>query len=521
MPPPAPQPTPQPAPSPTSAATDPTLRWAINEPTSLLPIHAVTPDDLLVIDALYDSLTRWDERLKPVPSVARRWERRDGGATWRFFLSSDARFSDGSRVTAQTFVRTWNALARRGRAHHHLRDVVGYRRVRNKTASRLAGVRARGTDVFEVRLSRQLAQFPSVVAHPALAPMRAAELRGQHADAPVGNGPFVMGEPWAHDRFVRLTYAGPVQSPDVHGVPVHEVVFTVGDPVSAYIAYEQGAVDVATVPPGGLAPDPATESPSTGISERNLLTGELPTVYLLAFNTARRPFDKIGVRGGVSLALDRRRLITDVFESNASPGRSAAPPFLFGDRSPRCQRCIYDPSRARRMLRESGLERLTLWINRGGDHELVAEGVRRDLLGAGLSVTVRAVSFARFQRALRRGRPGLYRFGWTADYPTLDNALRPLFHSDATPASGGANYGRYRDRDVDALLDRAAGEPRENTRLKLYRRVEEVVVGRDQAVVPVAILRRRTVVADRISNLNLGPMGTVNWRQVRIGQRPD
>ena len=58
-------------------------------------------------------------------------------------------------------------------------------------------------------------------------------------------------------------------------------------------------------------------------------------------------------------------------------------------------------------------------------------------------------------RALQRGDAGLYRFGWAPDYPTLDESLHPLFHSDAVPEAGGHNYGRYAAPDVDALLDRA------------------------------------------------------------------
>ena len=511
----------EPAPSPSTAAADPTLRWAIGEPTSLVPIHAVTPDDLLVVDALYDGLTRWDENLRPAPSVARRWQGRDGGRTWRFVLRRGARFSDGSPVTAASFVRTWTALARSGAAHHHVRDIAGYRAVRSGRAPHLAGVRARGATILEVRLRRPVSEFPTVAAHPALAPMRPDELAGRASDEPIGNGPFRMAEPWAHGRFVRLRAVGEPRTADSLGSPVHEVVFTIADPVSAYIAYEQGAVDVATVPPGGLLADPPPAAPVTRYRGPGLLTGELPTVYLLVFNTRRAPFDTVRARRGVALALDRSRLVRDVFEANASPGWSAAPPVLPGGRRRSCLFCTHDPPRARRLLRAAGVQRLTLWISRGGDHEVVAERVRRDLAAVGVTLTVRALGFRQFQRMLARGEAGLYRFGWTADYPTLDNALRPLFHSSASPARGGANYGRYRNRTVDLLLDRAARSRSHEARLRLYRRVEDLVLARDQAVVPVATLRRRTVVADRIRNLTYGPMGTVNWRKVRIAQRGD
>ena len=149
-----------------------------------------------------------------------------------------ARFSDGTRVTPASFVRTWTALARRGRAHHHLQDVVGYDEVRRGQAVTLAGVSAPERATLKVRLTRPLAQFPAVVAHPALAPMKAVPPASAAETMPVGNGPFRMAEPWARGDFVRLTRAGEAERRDpLRGTPLHEVVFQVQDPASAYIAY--------------------------------------------------------------------------------------------------------------------------------------------------------------------------------------------------------------------------------------------------------------------------------------------
>lgn len=519
------QPQPRPVPparptaTPTAAAADPTLRWAINEPTSIIPIDAVTPDDLLVVDALYDSLTRLDDELQPQPSVARRWERRAGGRTWRFALRRNDRFSDGSAVTARSFVRTWTALARRGAARHHLRDVVGYRQVIDGSSPRLRGLRAVDRWTLQVRLTRPLSDFPAVVAHPALAPMNTTEPRQFNPERPIGNGPFAMAEPWAHNRFVRLTRAGRLPPTDALGTPVHEVVFSIGDPVSSYIAYEQGGVDVATVPPGGLDDDPPPAEPATRYRGPGLLRGELPTLYLLAFNTRRAPFDDVEARRGVSLALDRDRLIDDAFDGNAAPAWSLAPPAIPGGRRRTCMDCTYDPGQARRLLGRARVRDVTLWIDNGGEHEAVADGIRRDLGAAGVRVHIRAVSFRRLTQALRRGEPGLFRFGWTVDYPTLDNALRPLFHSTATPARGGANYARYRRADVDRLLDRAAGAASNADRITQYRRAEDLLARRDLPMIPIAVLQRRTVVAERVHNLTYGPMGTVDLLRVRIAER--
>ena len=495
--------------SPAATTIDPTLRWAIDAPSTLVPIDATTPDELLLADALFDSLTAWDEQLVPRPAVADRWERDDSARTWRFWIDPEARFSNGRPVTAGHFVRTWSELARRGRAHHHLRDVRGYAAVRRGGAGVLRGVRARGRSTLVVRLVRPVSEFPSVVAHPSLAPMVTLRRDRAAREMPVGNGPFRMAEPWVRGSFVRLSRTGTRPSGG-RGVAVQEVVFQITDPASAYIAFEQGGVDVATVPPIALT-GRSPASPTTRYHGPGLLRGDLPSTYFLVCSNARQPCRSRSARKGLSLAVDRRRAVADAFYRSATPAGGVIPGAIGGPAGPNCRYCRHDPVRARRLLDRSGVERTRLWISKDGDHERVARAVAGDLARVGVTVKVKAVAFEAFTRALRSGKPGLFRFGWALDYPTGDNALRALFHS-----KGEANYSRYRHRDVDALLDAAARAPDARRRRALYQAAQDRIVGRDQAVVAVAALRRRTVVAERVRGLVYGPMGTANLTDVRI-----
>ena len=64
-----------------------------------------------VIWALYEGLVRWDaEDLRPIPGVAKSWEVSDDGLTYTFHLRPDARWSDGSPITADDFVYSYRSF---------------------------------------------------------------------------------------------------------------------------------------------------------------------------------------------------------------------------------------------------------------------------------------------------------------------------------------------------------------------------------------------------------------------------
>ncbi len=503
-----------------SPGSDTTLRWAIGEPRAIVPPDATTPDDLLVVDAVFDSLTAWDADLAVVPAAAVRWTSDRDASRWTFTLRSGAAFSDGSPVTARDFVTAWNAAARDGAAAHHLRSVVGYADVRAGRRRTMAGVRAVDERTLRVALRHPWADFPAVVAHPALGPVPTAAWQRDRAafrERPVGNGPFALAEPWAHDRFVRLTRVRPPGAEPPTGRAVTEVVFTLGPPDGAYVAFQQGRLDVATLPVGALTRVlRSAAGAAAGAGRPRLLRGHVASTYLLTFNLRRPPFDDPAVRRAVSQALRREAIVAENLEGNAVPARALVPPGVPGAAVTACPACEYDPASSRAAFAAAGVRKVALGFNADAGHETVAARVRRDLDAVGVDVSLRREPFADYRAALRGGAAGMFRFGWTLDYPTLDNALYPLLSSRASPRRGGANYGGYADRRIDALLRRARATLDPAARAARYRRAERLGVGRDQAVVPIMTYRSRLAVSARVRGLDVTPLGTVDLAAVRV-----
>ena len=64
-----------------------------------------------VIMALFEGLVNWDPKtLEPIPGVADRWEISADKLTYKFHFRSDAKWTDGTRVTPQDFLWQWRRL---------------------------------------------------------------------------------------------------------------------------------------------------------------------------------------------------------------------------------------------------------------------------------------------------------------------------------------------------------------------------------------------------------------------------
>ena len=63
----------------------------------------------------FEGLTDYDpQTLTPVPAVATRWESSNDGRVWTFYLRDNARWSNGEKVTADDFVRSWERTLKIG-----------------------------------------------------------------------------------------------------------------------------------------------------------------------------------------------------------------------------------------------------------------------------------------------------------------------------------------------------------------------------------------------------------------------
>ena len=187
------------------AAASPTLHLAERTPPTFDPALAQSPDAQLVQAAICDRLYTLTSSGKVVPQIARGLPRPGRSAqrpsqwtTYTIKLSPRYRFSDGTPVTAYSFVE---AVARDANpdvaspALPEIRDVVGVAAVAASEAGTVSGVRALDSTTLEITTMRKLPQLAELLAQPYFCPV----LEGT-PDAPGGvtippaAGPYFVAE---------------------------------------------------------------------------------------------------------------------------------------------------------------------------------------------------------------------------------------------------------------------------------------------------------------------------------------
>lgn len=106
------------------------IRWSNGKtPKSFDPARAAAAPETDIVRAAYEGLTDLDAKsLHEIPGVAERWESTQDLRTWTFHLRKDAHWSNGERVSANDFVRSWKRLSNlRDRAanSHLFQNILG------------------------------------------------------------------------------------------------------------------------------------------------------------------------------------------------------------------------------------------------------------------------------------------------------------------------------------------------------------------------------------------------------------
>jgi oligopeptide transport system substrate-binding protein len=456
------------------------------EPQSLDPSQVTGVPEHRINLALFEGLVGYNpQTAKAVPGVAESWSFSNNNTVITFRLRQGVVWSDGTPITAQTFVDSWL---------HHLNPTTA------SEYAYLIGMIVKGADdynsgtgrpqdvaiwavdsrTFEVTMLGLAAYAIDMIAHYAFnpLPMHVIQRYGNAWTRPgnfVGNGPFVLQEHIPNSRIVVVPNTRYWNRANVH---LTKITFdATEDDNTMYQAFINGEADWST----GI---PLSRINEIKLREDFQSSPQLGTYYFI-INCADHPaLRDVRVRRALSMAINRQELVDNIVRGGQIPATALVPP-MSG----------YEPAagngfnvtEARRLLSEAGypngqrLPTFEIVYNSGVEgHRIISEYLQQAWRN-NLGVQTRLANMEWATYLDYRDTPSMQiaRAGWLADYMDPQNFLELLL------SNTGNNDGKYSDADFDRLLLQAAAMPDGPDRMRIMRQAEDIAITRDQALIPI------------------------------------
>lgn len=489
----------------------------------LLPANTNEVGGGRVMDLIFTGLVSYDAKGAPVNELAESIETEDS-QNYTIKLKAGQTFSDGSPVTAASFVDAWNfgAAAKNAQLNSYFfESIKGFDEV-NKEGSKkeeMEGLKVVDDTTFTVELSQPESDFPLRLGYTAFMPLPEAAFEDPKAfgEKPVGNGPYKLTE-WNHDVNLKLevneSYEGPRKAAN-GGIDFK--VYQSTD--SAYNDLLSNNLDVLDqIPPSSLASyesdlgDRSVNSPYAGNA-----TITIPG-YLDHFKQGEEGNLR---RAAISRAIDRQLIIDKVYNGGKVKADDFTAPVLEGYSAdiPGSEVLDFDATEAKKLWEQA--DEISKWesgdefsigynVDGAGNKEYVEAVVNQ--LKSNLGINAVAQPFSSFKELREKvtsyKMTGAFRTGWQADYPSLYNFLGPLFGTGA-----GSNDGKYSSKEFDDKLSEglSATDPAEGA--KIFNEAQEILF-KDLPAIPLWYQAVQGGWSENVDNVEFGWNGVPLYQQI-------
>lgn len=461
-----------------------------SEPASLDP-HKVESDvEFNIISDLFEGLVSVSPAGEIQPRLAEKWENKEN-TVWTFHLRPGTTWSDGTAITAQDIVWSWQRLVSPLTASPYSSypgnmHIVNAKEIaEGKKAPETLGVKAVDDATLEVTLTQPNAAFLAMLAHPSLVPIDKVLVNrfGEQWTKPehiVTSGPYKLSAWVVNERIVAER--NPRYWDNQHTVinkvtwlPIHSEAADVN-------RYKAGEIDIVyTVPINQFAQLKKTMGDQLNVSP------QLATYYY-EFNTTRPPFNDPRVRLALNMALDKDIIAEKVLGQGQRPAWLISQPDIGGVKLQNPEYASWPREKriaeAKKLLSEAGYSDshplvFNLLYNTSESHQRVAIAAssmwKKNL---GVEAKLQNQEWKTMLDTMHTHNFDAVRYAWIADYDDAATFLNNFRTGDSE------NTSQYSNPAYDEALKNAAKASDGVTRGKYYQQAEDLLA-KDVPAVPV------------------------------------
>lgn len=449
------------------------------------------------VDLLFSRLVSFDKDGKASNEVAESITPNDDATQYTIKIKSGWKFTDGTPVTAHSFVNAWNYTANSANKQasaSFFSTIEGYDDLQKPDVdpkATLSGLTVVDDNTIDVKLSQPDSAFPVKAGSHAYMPLPESAFKdpkkfGQH---PVSNGPYKFVS-WQHNHSIEM-----VKNPDYKGNRVAKndglnfKIYT--SPDSAYADLRGGNLDFTNTIPDTALTSFQSDKSLKAYNEPggNTLTFTIPE-WLEHFGQNEEGNLR---RQAISMSIDRKTVAEKIFHGTATPAVDflAAPISAYSKELKGNEVLKYNPSKAKELWAKANA--ISPWSGEFGI-AYNADGTAKNWVEAvcnyiknTLDIDAKSIPMSTSDEFLSNVDSGkmtsAYRSGWGPDYPSADNYLVQLYDSSSADGKGG-NSGNYKNPEFDAMMDKALSAPSTEEADKYYQQGEEILL-QDLPAIPL------------------------------------
>jgi peptide/nickel transport system substrate-binding protein len=506
-------------------------------PATLDPLDGTDASSYRLQQLIFNALLRKNEKFEYVGDLASQYEVTDEGRTATFRLNEGVTFHDGKPLTSADAKYTLEYLisSNKKKAAPFFESVPSPGGAAGagtaaageaaKPQAYISAVEAPDPLTLVIRLRKPWLQLlPSLVSVPVI-PEGSGEAQKQR---PVGSGPF------SFLRYDESQQVVDLQSFDKfwQGAPaIKELrVRAILDANTLQAELQSGRIDLISGA-ANLSPDAYKFLENDPTLKVEKFPGA--NIVYLGFNAEQAPLNNVKVRQAICHAVDRETLVRDLLLGQARVAHSILPEASWAYDAG--QKYTLDPARSKQLLDEAGFpdpdgdgprmrfdRPIVFKITSGNAATSQFAGViQNSLKSVGVPVEIETLETNTLLPQLNNGQFQMTTLRWIGGNqdPVF---LRDLFHSSEIPMPVRANVrnrSRYRNAELDRILDEAINSTDRERSRGLYVRAQQIISS-EVPMLPlwypdVMVIARRSV-----GNIKVDPSNDFSFlRSVTVGNK--
>ena len=423
------------------------IKAVYSEPLTLDPAQMNDGASLVVSNLIYDGLLSFTPNLEIKGAIAETWTTSADGTRLSFHLRADARFHDGTPITAEDAVASLQrAVAPASKVYSYFDCVQGAEAYHSGKARVVAGIRKLGPHDIEIELRRPFPPFLSVLAGAVAKIVPSGFAPGPVSSfVPNGSGPFRWVRREQGERATNLilerfdAYYGPLPK-------IAQLTLRATDEAGALREAAEGKIhDLANYP---------LEGTEAVFGAGHLLKAPLYATWMIGLNLRRAPFDRLNVREALVKTIDsegfRKR-----FSPDSTPAFGYVPVGLPGARDT----TMDVPPTRQAVSREKIRIAIPEELARSAEMKIFLE---ENLRSKGWNADVVLLKWAALMDAYSKKKLQAFLVSMNIDYPDTDFLLRNF------ESTNPDNFSGLKSEELDGILLAARESQDRLTRIKFY-----------------------------------------------------